>query len=1064
MTASGQRKAPRHNTTFSLDSIAQVFRGRQWMIYGAYIVLAVAVLLAAFARAVGGLKPGEILLILFAGILILRRLVKRDFSFQITLVDVGFLLIIVAGTFLPLIAAILRHIYIDKTVISGLIGPVEYYLWYRVMLETLPLPSRMPMMLRLIVVVISVISFIGLLQIAGFPGIEDFLMKFFPTYETTEAPRIHRATSLVGGWETLAALAAYAILLINQIQTKAEYVVRFGTWKRWNLAFFIMLAINVVALISTLSVAGFVAVVLGFLLAWRLNGGLARSSFRLVLVAAAIGLVVLAPNLVQRIAYQKHPAPTTTIVSTTTTTTVTYPTQTHLADKFKKLPTTWASRALHWYIVVKTVSANKLDILVGVQPSFAYPVLSFGSTESLYLLLLYRGGIIYLLAFLAFIIIIGRTVWQQRQNAHGFNRMMLSGIFLVLIVNFVIDIWDAHFFSAGEWEVLVTLIALAVGTGLQTEQSMGMAALTPRDAPTSSATTGDTPTVLRAVAVAAPGKWDGQVRLALVGVLALSALAGGYGLLKQRHLPAPPAVLAPSYYDGTAPISLENQDLGSSAWQLTPGVNTTFIQGYADKSSVLPGESLQLFVSTMQASSYDLYVYRMGWYMGLGGKLYAQQHITTSQTQGYWTADGGLQCASCSVNISTHLVEAHWNPSYTLNVQRDWPTGVYLVKLVAPKGQSYIPFVVRNDTSGSELLVSVPVMAYEADNSWGGYSLYGQVTSSATNSPDIAETGDPNRATAVSFDRPNSRGAGAGDLLNWDLHTIRWLERSGYDVSYTTNVDVSEHPELIPQHTVFVSLGHDAYWTQNIRNGLEHARDVGVNLAFLGAQAGYWQARLTMDSAGSADRTLVCFKVGTNASDPTDPGFTWNSSMNPVLDPAYNDPTTRNLTTARWRDPILGRPENTLLGLMYAGTLFHTTTQYTYQPDWVVRAGNLNSIVGAAQANAISGGVLGYAFDAIAPNDQTPLNLSLVSQSPVLDATGVLRTANTAYYALPLGNIVFDAGSIWWAWGLDEFSFVGADQPNVLLGNQGVSSVTTQIINAMLAAAHVPTPAGQATQ
>ena len=40
-------------------------------------------------------------------------------------------------------------------------------------------------------------------------------------------------------------------------------------------------------------------------------------------------------------------------------------------------------------------------------------------------------------------------------------------------------------------------------------------------------------------------------------------------------------------------------------------------------------------------------------------------------------------------------------------------------------------------------------------------------------------------AVKVSFDRPMA-DAGLGGFINWGINLVRWLERSGYDVTYST--------------------------------------------------------------------------------------------------------------------------------------------------------------------------------------------------------------------------------------------------------------------------------------
>ena len=885
------------------------------------------------------------------------------------------------------------------------------------------------------------------MQIFKFPGVENFLLKFVPTYETIESPRIHRATSLVGGWEILAAISAYAILLLNQIQSSEGGIKRLSSWKYWNITLFTMLAFNVVALISTLSTAGAVAIVVGYLLAWRFNGSLAKAT-RYVLIIAVIGGIAISPLLIERLAFQGHPTQTTSNSSAV------YLAVQHAANKFSFLPTTWASRATHWSIVLATVGGHASSLLFGVQPSFDYPVLSFGSTESLYLLLLYRGGIIYLLAFLVFAVIICRYVWQQRQKVHGFNRHALTGILTVLIVNFSIDVLDAHFFSAGEWEIIITLLALAVGVATQTDQQIAVAPAAANDE--------ERATAMRAPAVRLPTTWDRRIQLSLAGVLTVTVLASGFGFYKDRKAIAPPTALTVPFYDGTVLTSLENQVLGTRAWQLTPNVDTSFIQGYADKVSAQAGDTVQLFISTKSVTSYDIAVYRIGWYMGLGGALFEQQHMTTSQTQGTWTAQGGLQnCSRCLIDPTTHLIDANWARSASITIGDTWPSGVYLVKLVAAQGQSYIPLVVResvNITATAQMLVSLPVNTYEAANPWGGYSMNGPATTAPMNPMDDA---NPNRATQVSFNRPDALGGGAGDLLNIDIHSIRWLERSGYSLSYTTNVDVSEHPESVLAHPLYVALGHDEYWTKAMRDSLEHARDVGISLAFFGANDSYWQARLAPDQGNHPDRTLVCYKVVTPTNDPS---VAQNASTALALDPLYS--TSPTLTTARWRDTVVGRPENELLGIMYNGTIFDTPNA-TYLPDWSVRSGEVDPLEKAAAigpGDKIVGGILGYAYDALATNGVSPVNVTILGQSSVVDSTMQQHIADTTYYRTPSGSMVFDAGSIWWGWGLDEFTFPGADQPNVLLGNQKASALTTVILRTMLGTAHVPPPAAQAVQ
>jgi hypothetical protein len=67
-------------------------------------------------------------------------------------------------------------------------------------------------------------------------------------------------------------------------------------------------------------------------------------------------------------------------------------------------------------------------------------------------------------------------------------------------------------------------------------------------------------------------------------------------------------------------IIAENRRPGSAAWQIRDLRVTTGIQAYADRVSVGRTGLVTLFVSTT-AAAFRVDAYRMGWYLGLGGRL-----------------------------------------------------------------------------------------------------------------------------------------------------------------------------------------------------------------------------------------------------------------------------------------------------------------------------------------------------------------------------------------------------------------------------------------------------------
>jgi len=441
--------------------------------------------------------------------------------------------------------------------------------------------------------------------------------------------------------------------------------------------------------------------------------------------------------------------------------------------------------------------------------------------------------------------------------------------------------------------------------------------------------------------------------------------------------PIPPAT--------TNPIYLENQKPGTTAWQITDQAGSE-ISGYAGATSVNRGGSLAIKVSvgnpgsgqytTASPGSYRLDVYRLGYYGGAGGRLVASNGPLSGVTQ-----------PACGVtDPATRLVECKWPTSYTLAVGSAWTSGLYVGKLTdgATGKQAQVFFVVRDDSSTSNVLFQSSFNTFEAYNTYGGYSLY-----------DNLSTGNQ-RAYKVSFDRPFV--GSWNSMLRWERNMVRWMESQGYDVSYVTNVDVSTNPALLRQHKVFLSVGHDEYWSMEERNAVRSARDAGVNLGFFSANAGYWRARYEPSSGGAANRVIVCYKDAW-AQDTVAP-------------------------TNQFRSPQNNMPENALLGVMYIGD---RSDLYAGYPYVVSNSGDRSyANTGLKNGDALTG-LVGYEWDGVVDNGSTPSGLVVLSQSPVVpdDVSPEMpwvdtQVASAARYTAASGAHVFAVGSIQWAWGLDS--------------------------------------------
>ena len=430
-------------------------------------------------------------------------------------------------------------------------------------------------------------------------------------------------------------------------------------------------------------------------------------------------------------------------------------------------------------------------------------------------------------------------------------------------------------------------------------------------------------------------------------------------------------------------------------WDVS-GMGDSSIQGFATEISVPQGGTVHFKIDT-DAASYQLEIYRMGYYGGDGARLVATVAHNGAQTQ-----------PACQGDASTGLTDCgNWAESASWAVPATAVSGIYFAKVVRSNGgASHIVFVVRDDDGNSDLLFQTSDTTWQAYNQFGGNSLY---------------VGRPvGRAYKVSYNRPfTTRGTGAEDwVFNAEYPMVRWLERNGYDVSYFTGVDTDARGAELLEHKGFLSVGHDEYWSGTQRANVEAARNAGVDLAFFSGNEVFWKTRWENNH-----RTLVTYKE-THA----------NAKIDPIP----------NVWTGTWRDPRFsppadgGRPENAL-----TGTIF-TVNAGSAALEVPAADGKLRLWRGTSVAQLLPGGTATLADDTRrlrvgrGPRQRLP---AAGPGPPVVDdrqpaSTSCRTTARTTAPGTATHNLTLyrdvngagsattrscsAAGTVQWSWGLDS--------------------------------------------
>ncbi len=416
-------------------------------------------------------------------------------------------------------------------------------------------------------------------------------------------------------------------------------------------------------------------------------------------------------------------------------------------------------------------------------------------------------------------------------------------------------------------------------------------------------------------------------------------------------------------------------------WGIAPGerVDQRKLALWASPYDVVVNDTLDLFVHSV-TRRVSLAIFRLGWYGGSGArKVWSFQDVPArAQPRCSPPFPGPVQCP--------------WTRTLRVAMGPDWVSGVYLVKAVDLMGRvDTYPFVVT-DHRASDFTVVVPQFTWQAYNWFGGANLY-------------SRNPDGSRMHSVSFERPYRHPLLT--LFDWELNAIRWLEQSGYDLTYVSDLDLSRPTRRYPtpRHGL-IFVGHDEYWTWGEYELVYALRESGTNLMFLSGNNAYWNVRLLPGSiTGQVGGRIMCYK-----GDP-DPGA-----------------RTRQDSTVRFRD--LGRPENGLYGIMYAQMpdsgppqpLVASDTALGPEAQAFLNAGGLKS------GDAVPGGIA-WEGDQIIDNGSTPPGLQVVFRSRIRPArpSRYAPYFYSTFFVAKSGAGVFASGSNRFAALLSDWEGAAAD-------------------------------------
>jgi hypothetical protein len=266
------------------------------------------------------------------------------------------------------------------------------------------------------------------------------------------------------------------------------------------------------------------------------------------------------------------------------------------------------------------------------------------------------------------------------------------------------------------------------------------------------------------------------------------------------------------------------------AWGIQP------LEAYATSNSVVAGQTAEIHVSVTSGtgSTVTAEVFNISQVQFDRGDRSNRVQINayTVDYRPAITVPAGQQAIATSTfpaveyptPDSASATGCAWPVAWSWNVP-DSAIGPNLVRLQCDQAVAYVLLLVRPrpaDTAG-QILCQLPVFTYQAYNPWMGGCLYG---------PPISD-GDIGR---VSLSRPCQ----LWDFIYFDLPIVSWLQANyAPNVDYCASPDLHTDPDLLNPYRLFISCGHDEYWSPQMRDAIAAYVRSGRNALFLSGDVCY---------------------------------------------------------------------------------------------------------------------------------------------------------------------------------------------------------------------------------
>ncbi len=267
-----------------------------------------------------------------------------------------------------------------------------------------------------------------------------------------------------------------------------------------------------------------------------------------------------------------------------------------------------------------------------------------------------------------------------------------------------------------------------------------------------------------------------------------------------------------------------------------------------------------------------------------------------------------------------------WPERFAIKIPEDWVSGVYRLSL-AIEGHSHDHvFVLKPALSQRKapILMLLTTGTWCAYNDWGGSNHYQGLTGpdgssfaaqvsilrpwatgfvrwpdDAPRIPHASPLLEKPRYPHMEYARAHSisKKYASSGWAAFERPFALWCEGEGIALDFATQHDLHADPRALDDYERVLIVGHDEYWTWEMRDHLDGWIERGGQLCRFAGNF-FWQTRLSGDLA-----TQTCYKTRAEAEDP-------------VM------ATDRGRLTSYWDHPFIGRPASATMGLTGAAGVY----------------------------------------------------------------------------------------------------------------------------------------------